>query len=68
MPPGTLYQFYANKEALAEGYAERLRSLHERVFSPRATTTPLQELVDVVVDPFLREARTLDPGIAPGFS
>jgi AcrR family transcriptional regulator len=55
--PGTLYQFYPNKEALAEalakGYAERLRSLHERVFSASAATTSLQEVVDGVVDPFL---------------
>jgi len=55
--PGTLYQFFPNKEALAEavaeGYAARLRSLHERVLSPRSTRTPLQDLVDAVIDPFL---------------
>jgi len=55
--PGTLYQFFSNKEsiahALAEQYAERLKQVHERVFVQGQPPPPLDRLVDAVVDPFL---------------
>ena len=55
--PGTLYQFYANKEAMAEAlaakYAHELEGLHKTVFHGGIATTPLSELVDATVDPFL---------------
>src|SRR5262245_32072718 len=55
--PGTLYQFYPNKAALAEAlaarYARELEGLHERVFHGRLAAAPLAELVDATVDPFL---------------
>ncbi len=55
--PGTLYQFFPNKEAMAEvladRYAKRLHSLHERVFSRPPTPAPPHKLIDALVDPFL---------------
>lgn len=55
--PGTLYQFYPNKEALAEAlaaqYAVELEGLHTRVFRGSIATIPLSDLVDATVDPFL---------------
>lgn len=55
--PGSLYQFYPNKEAFAEAlaaqYAEELEGLHASVFHGTIATVPLAELVDATVDPFL---------------
>src|SRR5215813_4478982 len=55
--PGTLYQFYPNKEALAEAlatqYAQELEGLHQSVFQNKMAAVPLSELVDATVDPFL---------------
>ncbi len=55
--PGTLYQFYPNKEAMAEAlaaqYAEELERLHEAVFEGEIAAIPLAELIDATVDPFL---------------
>src|SRR5580765_2363414 len=43
--PGTLYQFYPNKETMAESlatqYAERLQALHEHAFNARTLPTSL---------------------------
>ena len=56
--PGTLYQFYPNKEAMAEAlatrYAEELESLHETAFEMKIAFVPLPELIDATVDPFLK--------------
>ena len=55
--PGTLYQFYPNKEALAEAlarrYAQDLERIHTTVFKDVGHTLPLAELIDATVDPFL---------------
>jgi AcrR family transcriptional regulator len=55
--PGTLYQFFPNKEAIAEAlaarYAQELEELHAKVFHGRIATAPLTELIDSTVDPFL---------------
>src|SRR5262249_32785779 len=55
--PGTLYQFYPNKEALAEAlalrYAQDLERLHGTVFDDIEPTVPLAELIDATIDPFL---------------
>jgi AcrR family transcriptional regulator len=64
--PGTLYQFFPNKqamaEALAEAYAEQNQALHEGVFDLSAAEAPLRDLIDRLVDPFLEFRRN-----APGF-
>lgn len=55
--PGTLYQFFSNKDALAEAlaarYRERLRATREDAFSPEVAALPLDEMVDRVVDPLI---------------
>jgi AcrR family transcriptional regulator len=64
--PGTLYQFFPNKqaiaEALADAYAAQNQDLHESVFDLNATKAPLRDLIDRLVDPFLEFRRN-----APGF-
>jgi AcrR family transcriptional regulator len=55
--PGTLYQFYPNKEALAEvlalRYAQELERLHSTVFKDIGPTVGLPVLIDATIDPFL---------------
>jgi AcrR family transcriptional regulator len=55
--PGTLYQFYPNKDAMAEAlaarYAERLGSLHNKIFESKIAGIPLEKLIDMTVDPFI---------------
>ncbi len=69
--PGTLYQFFPNKQAVAEAlaidYAAKNRELHETVFDAHSATTllreiTLRELIDRLLDPFLQFRRN-----APGF-
>jgi AcrR family transcriptional regulator len=55
--PGTLYQFFPNKDALAEALAarfgERLRATQAEIFTPELATLPLDEMIDRVVDPLV---------------
>src|SRR6202012_2071248 len=55
--PGTLYQFFPNKQAIAEALAEEYATadqlLHENVFDVNIAKVPLRELIDRLVDPFL---------------
>ncbi|MFB7514979.1 TetR family transcriptional regulator [Streptomyces sp. NPDC056144] len=55
--PGTLYQYFPNKEAIAIELGERLmsemREAHGQAFTPRNLELPLPELLDVVVDPMI---------------
>jgi AcrR family transcriptional regulator len=56
--PGSLYQFFANREAIAEALAARLveetRVAHEASFAGRpASSLGLEELVDRLVDPLV---------------
>jgi AcrR family transcriptional regulator len=64
--PGTLYQFFPNKQAIAEElaneYAAKNQALHESVFHLSAAELPLHDLIDRLVDPFLEFRRN-----APGF-
>jgi AcrR family transcriptional regulator len=64
--PGTLYQFFPNKQAIAEAlanaYAAKNQALHESVFVLSAAEVPLRDLIDRLVDPFLEFRRD-----APGF-
>jgi len=56
--PGTLYQFFPNKAALAEAlgrrYAADLESVHERVFHDGIATAPLPDLINATINPFLQ--------------
>ncbi|GAA2746399.1 MULTISPECIES: TetR/AcrR family transcriptional regulator [Kitasatospora] len=55
--PGTLYQFFPNKEALAVELGRRLMAeleqTHGRVLSGADTTRPLAEILDTVLDPLI---------------
>ncbi|MBB5935078.1 TetR/AcrR family transcriptional regulator [Streptomyces zagrosensis] len=55
--PGTLYQFFPNKESIAvelgERLIHRLRATHGAAFAPENAHLPLAELVDTVLDPMI---------------
>lgn len=55
--PGTLYQFFPNKEAIAVELGAQLigemEATHGRVFTPENARLPLDELIDAVTDPFI---------------
>ncbi|GGU87103.1 TetR family transcriptional regulator [Streptomyces litmocidini] len=55
--PGTLYQYFPNKEAIAIELGERLlnemREAHGQAFTPENLALPLPEMLDVVVDPLI---------------
>lgn len=63
--PGTLYQFFGNKEELAEAlmarYVDRLRAAHGEAFDPALASLPLDELLDRVIDPLIAFDRA-NPG------
>lgn len=54
--PGTLYQFYGNKEAIAQAladrYLEQLRSAHGSL-TPELAHLPLDELIDRMTGPMI---------------
>ncbi|MFC4036516.1 TetR/AcrR family transcriptional regulator [Streptomyces polygonati] len=62
--PGTLYQFFPNKEAIAVELSGRLikemEATHGRVFTPEIARLPLDRLIDEVTDPFI-EFNTANP-------
>jgi AcrR family transcriptional regulator len=64
--PGTLYQFFPNKQAMAEAlaneYAARNHAVHESLPAFDVSEIPFRELIDRLVDPFLEFRRN-----APGF-
>jgi AcrR family transcriptional regulator len=55
--PGTLYQFFPNKEAIAVELStqliEEMEATHGRVFTPETARLPLDRLIDAVTDPFI---------------
>ncbi|MFE5936745.1 TetR/AcrR family transcriptional regulator [Streptomyces sp. NPDC056470] len=55
--PGTLYQYFPNKEAIAVELGGRLlhqmREMHGQAFTPANLALPLPELVDAVLDPMI---------------
>jgi AcrR family transcriptional regulator len=57
MSPGSLYQFFANKDAIAEALAtrfrERLQATQEGAPDAEVAALPLDELIDRVVDPLI---------------
>jgi len=69
--PGTLYQFFGNKEALAAGLAERYRAAlaaaHEQAFDTGYASLPLPELVDRMVDPMIA-VNVANPGFKALFT
>jgi AcrR family transcriptional regulator len=63
--PGTLYQFFRNKEAIAEAlmarYVERLRAAHGEAFDLSVADLPLADMLDRVIDPIVAFDRA-NPG------
>jgi AcrR family transcriptional regulator len=57
MSPGSLYQFFANKDAIAEAlaarFAARLQATREDAFAPDIAALPLEVMIDRVVDPLV---------------
>jgi AcrR family transcriptional regulator len=57
MSPGSLYQFFPNKDAIAEAlatrYLEQLRATQAYSFAPEIVHLPLDALIDRVVDPLV---------------
>ncbi|WP_019886524.1 TetR/AcrR family transcriptional regulator [Streptomyces purpureus] len=55
--PGTLYQYFPNKEAIAVELSERLlhqmRETHGQAFTPANLALPLDRMLDAVLDPFI---------------
>lgn len=55
--PGSLYQFFPNKEAiaraLAERYAAKVRAIHETTLAGDAAMGPLAAALDRVIDPII---------------
>jgi AcrR family transcriptional regulator len=52
--PGSLYQFFPNKEAIAQAYAAaatvRLHRLYDTILSPEVIALPLQAFLDTFID------------------
>jgi AcrR family transcriptional regulator len=69
--PGTLYQFFSNKEAMASALAERYRAAledaHAKAFDTGLATLPLPELVDRMVRPMI-EVNVANPGFKTIFT
>jgi AcrR family transcriptional regulator len=64
--PGTLYQFFPNKQAVADAlaarYLERLPDTHRAAFDIASADAPLAELIAYLVDPFISLQRQ-GPGL-----
>jgi AcrR family transcriptional regulator len=52
--PGSLYQFFPNKEAIAHGYAAaataRLHQVYDTILAPDVVALPLREFLDTFID------------------
>lgn len=56
VPIGSVYQFFPNKEAIAEALADRfVQRLRETqtIFGPEIESLPLDDLIDHVIDPLV---------------
>ena len=51
--PGTLYQFFPNKEAMAEALADRYLVRLGEIFAPDIGRLPVPALVDQLIDPLM---------------
>jgi len=63
--PGTLYQFFENKEQIADAlmarYVKRLREAHGEAFDLSVAELPLGEMLDRIIDPVVAFDRA-NPG------
>ncbi len=69
--PGTLYQFFRNKEALAEDLAERYRAAleqaHHQAFDTSRASLPLPVLISRMIGPMI-EVNVANPGFKALFT
>ncbi|MDQ6643404.1 MAG: TetR/AcrR family transcriptional regulator, partial [Chloroflexota bacterium] len=54
MSPGSLYQFFPNKEAIAQAFAadatDRLHQVYDTILSSEVITLPLRTFIDTFID------------------
>jgi AcrR family transcriptional regulator len=52
--PGSLYQFFPNKEAIAQAFAAdatgHLHRVYDTLLSPEVITLPLRDFIDIFVE------------------
>lgn len=69
--PGSLFQFFGNKDeivrALAERYAVGLGAAHEKAFAAGSAAEPVESVVDRVLEPLVRFNRE-HPAFKPLFA
>src|SRR5690349_24984817 len=69
--PGTLYQFFPNKESMAEALADQylaaLTRAQDEATAVAIGTAPLDDVIDSMVDPAI-EICLANPGFEPLFS
>lgn len=78
--PGTLYQFFKNKDEIAEAltarYVERLQEAHGEAFDIAVASLPLDEMLDRILDPLIDFDRAnpgfyvlmADPKVSPALA
>jgi AcrR family transcriptional regulator len=69
--PGSLYQFFADKDAIADAlaarYMARMRDVRESAFVPDLAKAPLDRMIGRLVDPFV-EFNIANPGFQALFT
>ncbi|GAC1682866.1 MAG: TetR/AcrR family transcriptional regulator [Ktedonobacteraceae bacterium] len=62
MSPGSLYQFFPNKDAIAQAFAadatKQLRKVYDTILSSEVMTLPLQTFLDTFIDEIVAFNRT----------
>ena len=62
MSPGSLYQFFPNKEAIAQAFAtdatDHLHKMYESILSSEVITLPLSAFVEIFIDKLVAFNRT----------
>lgn len=55
--PGSLYQFFPNKQAIADAlitrYVDDMRAMQDATLDPSLARLPLEEMIDRVIDPMV---------------
>jgi AcrR family transcriptional regulator len=68
--PGTLYQFFPNKESMADGladrYVEALTAAHSKAVDIDLMAVPLDDVIDRMLEPTI-EIALAEPGFQPLF-
>jgi AcrR family transcriptional regulator len=65
--PGTLYQFFPNKDAIAEALAERYLGRLGEIFTADIGRLPVPAMIDAIIDPLMAFGRA-NPGFMALFA